>query len=119
MQVNAKKSADLQGSSSSGGGEMTALQKHAAFFDLNSDGVITPWESWQAFRLLGYGYILSTIGVFFTHLFMSYASQDTWIPRNFNININNIQRCKHGSDSQVRKTLRNVAKVKASFSKLS
>jgi peroxygenase len=89
---------------------MTALQRHIAFFDRNNDGVVTPSDTWNGFRELGYGYILSFMGMTFTHLFMFWPSQDNWIPRNFNIHVKNSSRCLHGSDSQVRKSPANRAR---------
>lgn len=86
-----------------GGGEMTALQKHVAFFDRDGDGMISPLDTWRGMRDLGYGWTLSLLATFVVHLFLSWPSNDTWIPRTLNININNINRCRHGSDSQVRR----------------
>lgn len=41
----------------------TALQKHCAFFDLDGDGVLVPWDTFTGFRQLGYGLLMSFIGI--------------------------------------------------------
>ncbi|PKA62736.1 putative peroxygenase 7 [Apostasia shenzhenica] len=51
-------------------GEMTALQKHVAFFDRNKDGVIYPWETFQGFRAIGAGIGLSVAGAAFINGFL-------------------------------------------------
>jgi peroxygenase len=80
----------------------TALQKHAAFFDINGDGVILPWETYQSLRSLGYAIPTALFGTMVVHIFMSYASLDTWVPDPFfGIEIKNIHRCKHGSDTGI------------------
>lgn len=81
---------------------MTALQKHVMWFDSDGDGIVTPADTWNGFRSLGYGYTLSFTATVLTHVFMSYPTQDTWIPNSCNINVKNIKRCRHGSDSRVR-----------------
>jgi peroxygenase len=81
---------------------MTPLQKHCAFFDRNGDGLIMPWESYAGFRVLGYNMLLSLVGTMLVHIFFSYWTLDTWIPDPFfAIVIKNVDRLKHGSDSEV------------------
>lgn len=78
----------------------TALQKHCAFFDLDGDGVLVPWDTFFAFRQLGYGLLMSLMGTILTHLAMSYPTQPSWIPDPFfSIHLNAIHRCIHGSDT--------------------
>ncbi|TYJ05440.1 hypothetical protein E1A91_A12G164800v1 [Gossypium mustelinum] len=48
-----------------------ALQKHVAFFDRNNDGIIYPWETFQGFRAIGAGYLLSFISAFLINLGLS------------------------------------------------
>lgn len=80
----------------------TALEKHVAFFDRNKDGLLTPSESWEGFRSLGYGLFMSLLGTFLVHFFLSYPTLDSWWPDPFfTIHLKNIHRCKHGSDSAV------------------
>ena len=43
--------------------EMTPLQRHCAFFDLDRDGILSLGDTWRGFRLLGYGLILSFFGI--------------------------------------------------------
>lgn len=82
--------------------EMTPLQKHCAFFDRNGDGLIMPWETFEGFRILGYGVVLSLLGALLTHVFFSYRTLDTWVPDPFfAIVLRNVHRLKHGSDSEV------------------
>lgn len=80
----------------------TALEKHVAFFDRNKDGLLTPSESWEGFRAVGYGWLMSFLGTFLVHLFLSYPTLDTWWPDPFfTVHLKNIHRCKHGSDTAV------------------
>ncbi|KAE9595413.1 hypothetical protein Lal_00031228 [Lupinus albus] len=41
--------------------DQTVLQKHVTFFDRNHDGLIYPWETFQGFRAIGCGFLLSTV----------------------------------------------------------
>ncbi|PON70315.1 Caleosin-related [Parasponia andersonii] len=76
------------------------LQKHAAFFDLNHDGLIYPWETFQGFRKIGSGIALSTIATLFINITLSGKTRPGKCPNLlFPIEIKNIQRGKHGSDS--------------------
>jgi len=43
--------------------EENVLQKHAAFFDRNKDGLIYPWETFQGFHCFSFPFQLS--GFFF------------------------------------------------------
>lgn len=80
----------------------TALEKHVAFFDRNKDGILTPAESWEGFRAVGYGWFMSALGTFLVHFFLSYPTSDSWWPDPFfTIHLKNIHRCKHGSDTAV------------------
>ncbi|RDX72562.1 putative peroxygenase 4, partial [Mucuna pruriens] len=78
------------------------LQKHAAFFDKNQDGVIYPWETFQGLREIGSG-ILSSIGLcLFINLALSQSTRPGKFPSLlFPIEIKNIQLGKHGSDTGV------------------
>lgn len=78
----------------------TPLQRHCAFFDLDGDGVVHPWETWRGFRLLGFNWLTSLFGVIVIHLSFSYLTQDSWTPDPlFSIHLRNIHRCVHGSDT--------------------
>jgi peroxygenase len=80
----------------------STLQRHVMFFDRNKDGVLTPLETFEGFRVLGYGYFLSLLGTFVIHLVFSYMTLDTWIPDPFfTIYIKNIHRAIHGSDTGI------------------
>lgn len=68
----------------------------------NGDGVITLMETYEGLRAIRFGVIVSVLGTIVIHSFMSYPTQDSWIPDpTFPIYIKNIHRCKHGSDSEV------------------
>jgi len=61
-----------------------------------------PWETYEGFRVLGYGLILSFFGTAVVHLFLSYWTLDSWVPDPFfPILVKNVDRLKHGSDSQL------------------
>ncbi|KAK8470640.1 hypothetical protein PHAVU_003G020700 [Phaseolus vulgaris] len=78
------------------------MQKHAAFFDKNQDGVIYPWETFQGLREIGNG-IVSSIGLsMFINLGLSQTTRPGKFPSLlFPIEIKNIQFGKHGSDTGV------------------
>ncbi|MED6113252.1 putative peroxygenase 5 [Stylosanthes scabra] len=78
------------------------LQKHAAFFDTNHDGVIYPWETYKGLREIGVGILLSTGGALFINVFLSQSTRPGKFPSLlFPIEVKNIQFGKHGSDTGV------------------
>ncbi|CAL1408189.1 unnamed protein product [Linum trigynum] len=89
----------------SGGGkfvpnEHNVLQKHVMFFDRNHDGIIYPWETFQGFRAIGCGFLLSSAAAIFINLGLSSKTRPGRFPSLLlPIEIRNIQRSKHGSDS--------------------
>lgn len=81
-------------------GEMTPLQKHAAFFDRNKDGVIYPWETFRGFRAIGAGVVLSTVAAAFINGFLGPKTRTAIIPSPLlPIYVKNISKGKHGSDT--------------------
>ncbi|OIW21809.1 hypothetical protein TanjilG_11544 [Lupinus angustifolius] len=78
------------------------LQKHVAFFDRNHDGVIYPSETFQGFRAIGCGILLSTVAAIFINSGLSQKTRPGKFPSIlFPIEVKNIQRSKHGSDTGV------------------
>ncbi|XP_038697475.1 probable peroxygenase 4 [Tripterygium wilfordii] len=78
------------------------LQKHVAFFDRNHDGLIYPWETFEGFRAIGCGVGLSTAASIFINLALSHKTRPGKFPSPlFPIEVKNIQRGKHGSDTGV------------------
>ncbi|KAF5548836.1 calcium-binding caleosin [Fusarium mexicanum] len=80
--------------------DQTVLQQHCDFFDKDHDGVIWPLDTFRGFYQLGYGIILSFISVVVIHGNFSYPTQTSLLPDPFfRINIDNIHKDKHGSDT--------------------
>ncbi|KAI0088448.1 Caleosin related protein-domain-containing protein [Irpex rosettiformis] len=82
--------------------EQTVLQQHCDFFDLNSDGIITPWETFVSMRLLGWNVLLAFLATFIIHSGLSYVTQPShyYLPDPFfRIYISRIHHAKHGSDT--------------------
>ncbi|XP_024030698.1 probable peroxygenase 4 [Morus notabilis] len=76
------------------------LQKHAAFFDRNHDGVVYPWETFKGFRAIGSGIPLSSLAALFINIGLSGKTRPEKCPNLlFPIEIRNIHRGKHGSDT--------------------
>ncbi|XP_002525985.2 probable peroxygenase 4 isoform X2 [Ricinus communis] len=82
--------------------EDNVLQKHVFFFDRNKDGLVYPWETFQGFRAIGCGILLSTASAIFINAGLSQKTRPGKFPSLlFPIEVKNIQRSKHGSDSGV------------------
>ncbi|KAI9175729.1 hypothetical protein H9P43_006093 [Blastocladiella emersonii ATCC 22665] len=79
---------------------MSVLQQHVMFFDRNNDGIITPLETYQGFRALGFNILFSIAAMLVINLNFAYVTQKSWIPDpRFYIHVENIHKAKHGSDS--------------------
>ncbi|XP_022733706.1 probable peroxygenase 4 isoform X2 [Durio zibethinus] len=82
--------------------DQNVLQKHAAFFDRNHDGLIYPWETFEGFRAIGAGYFLSIAGAFFVNGALSGKTRPgKYTSLLFPIEVKNIHLGKHGSDTGV------------------
>nr|XP_043624326.1 probable peroxygenase 4 [Erigeron canadensis] len=83
--------------------EENVLRKHVEFFDRNNDGVIYPWETFQGFRAIGSGIVLSSVAALFINMGLSGKTRPGKKLPNllFPIEIQNINMAKHGSDSGV------------------
>ncbi|KAI9169514.1 hypothetical protein LWI28_013420 [Acer negundo] len=78
------------------------LQKHVAFFDRNKDGLVYPWETFQGFRAIGAGMLLSTVASLFINMGLSSKTRPgKWPSLLFPIEVKNIPKAKHTSDSGV------------------
>ncbi|KAL1602284.1 hypothetical protein SLS59_004974 [Nothophoma quercina] len=78
----------------------TVLQQHCEFFDRDRDGILWPSDTFVGFYNLGFGVILSAFALFIIHINFSYPTSSSWLPDPlFRINLVNIDRTKHGSDS--------------------
>ncbi|OAY25294.1 hypothetical protein MANES_17G082500v8 [Manihot esculenta] len=78
------------------------LQKHVFFFDRNQDGLVYPWETFQGFRAIGCGVLLSAASAVFINMGLSRKTRPGKGPSLlFPIEIQNINLGKHGSDSGV------------------
>ncbi|KAG0489183.1 hypothetical protein HPP92_007994 [Vanilla planifolia] len=99
---------------------LSVLQQHAAFFDRNKDGIIYPWETYQGFRAIGFGFVISLLAGFLLNFLLSFATKQGWLPSPLlPIYIKNIHKAKHRSDSETYDTEGRFdpAKFDAIFSK--
>lgn len=81
--------------------DASPLQKHAAFFDKNNDGIIYPRETYKGLRAIGCGVGLSFFGAIFINLTLSLPTKpaDVFPSLFLPIYVSNIQKGKHGSDT--------------------
>lgn len=78
------------------------LQQHVAFFDPDSDGVVSPRDTYNGFRRLGWSPLLAVGSAMIINSIFSYPTlpPGQWIP-DFKLRIytERIHKGKHGSDS--------------------
>ncbi|KAK9918518.1 hypothetical protein WJX75_004673 [Coccomyxa subellipsoidea] len=94
-------SAEKPSGTSSSPKDRTVLQQHVDFFDFDKDGILYPQDTFNGFHKIGFNVFLSAFAVLVIHGTFSYPSQEGWLPDPFfSVKINNIHKCKHGSDSE-------------------
>ncbi|KAI3453164.1 hypothetical protein Pfo_009827 [Paulownia fortunei] len=82
--------------------QTNVLQKHVMFFDRNNDGIIYPSETFQGFRAIGCGLLLSSAAAVFINLGLSRKTRPgKSFSLHFPIEVKNIHMAKHSSDSGV------------------
>ncbi|MCL7025762.1 hypothetical protein MKW94_011015 [Papaver nudicaule] len=82
--------------------QSTILQKHAAFFDRNKDGLIYPWETYQGCREIGIGILLSAgAGIAINLAFSGKTRPGKSLNLLFPIDVRNVIKSRHTSDSGV------------------
>ncbi|OMO94000.1 Caleosin [Corchorus olitorius] len=82
--------------------DQNVLQKHVAFFDRDNDGLVYPWETFEGFRAIGAGYLLSIASSIFINMALSGVTRPGKSTNLlFPIEVKNIHMAKHGSDSGV------------------
>jgi len=78
----------------------TALQKHVMFFDRNGDGKITLSETFQSLSLLGFGSVRSSALALAINGGLGRVTGAPWYAP-LTINIDQIHKGKHGSDTDI------------------
>ncbi|KAH6773907.1 Caleosin-related family protein [Perilla frutescens var. hirtella] len=82
--------------------QTSALQKHVMFFDRDNDGVIYPSETFQGFRAIGAGLLLSSFAAVFINVGLSRKTRPGKpFSFQFPIEVKNIKLAKHTSDSGI------------------
>ncbi|KAJ3052390.1 hypothetical protein HK097_006348 [Rhizophlyctis rosea] len=80
--------------------KMSVLQRHCKFFAPENSDYIYPSNTFSGFRALGFPFIVSALAMFVVNAALAVATEDNWSKLwTLRINIKNIDRCKHGSDS--------------------
>ncbi|KAG8382715.1 hypothetical protein BUALT_Bualt05G0106200 [Buddleja alternifolia] len=82
--------------------QTNVLRKHVEFFDRNNDGIIYPSETFEGFRAIGCGVLLSSFAAAFINMGLSGKTRPGKpFSLHFPIEVKDIQMAKHGSDSGV------------------
>ncbi|KAG2449015.1 hypothetical protein HYH02_005769 [Chlamydomonas schloesseri] len=90
------------------GSGLTSLQQHFAFFDIDKDGIITPWECVNGFRYLLRRYLpepLNTLACIplaaAVQLPLAWLTSDSWLPDPLlRVHVKNAHKVVHGSNSR-------------------